>query len=179
MAQLVIPDIDEAVLQRLRERARSRGTTAEAEAGVVLAEALQRRSDEPLESAEHRSFHQPLDISASLEELKSLKDGWLDGSGLAPRSEGLDWLTTAWRRFYAAELQPPHLYPTADGGIRAEWSLGSNEASLEVGLPGHSAQWHSLNLDTDETELHQLSLDRQSDWVWLADRIRGLSKAVQ
>jgi plasmid stability protein len=174
MAQLVIPDIEETTLQRLRERAEARGTTAEAEARVVLTEALQSAS-----CALHRSAQRPLDVSARLEELRTLQDGWLDGTGVAPAAKGLDWLAAAWKQFYAPDVEPPHLYPTPAGGIRAEWSLGTQEASLEIGLPDHSAQWHALDLETDQADSLALDLDRPSDWEWLSDRIRGLSKAAQ
>lgn len=160
MPQLVIPDIEEAVLQRLRERATAHGTTAEAEARVVLSEALEARFSAPIESA-----HQALDIFARLAELKPLKDGWLDGSGLAPAPGALDWLASAFQKFYTHDLPPPHLYPTAVGGVRAEWSPGPYEASLEIGLPDHTAEWNSLNLDTDQTELRPLNLDSQDDWA--------------
>jgi plasmid stability protein len=40
MSQLVIPDLDDAVLARLRDRAALRGRTVETEAKVILAEAL-------------------------------------------------------------------------------------------------------------------------------------------
>jgi plasmid stability protein len=166
MAQLVIPDIEEAVLQRLRERAHARGTTAEAEARVVLAEALQPRP----------AAVDPLDVSARLEELKSLKDGWLDGTGLAPRPDALDWLAASFDRFYPQELLRPHIYPTPTGGVRAEWTSGPHEVSVEIKLPNHSAEWHSLNLDTDEVEVRPLNLDKLNDWQWILDRLRGLSK---
>ncbi len=40
MAAIVIPDVDEPVLARLRERAAAHGRTPEAEAGMILREAL-------------------------------------------------------------------------------------------------------------------------------------------
>jgi plasmid stability protein len=176
MGQLVIPDVEEAILQRLRERARARGTTAEAEARVVLAEALRPRASSG--SVERASIPNPLDVSERLEAIKVLKDGWLDGAGAAPDHDALDWLASAFARFYTGDAPLPHLYPTATGGVRAEWSLGSHEASLEVCLPDHSAEWHLLNLDTDETDIRALSLDEPNDWEWLLDRIRELSQRV-
>lgn len=41
MAELMIPDVEESMLQRLHERASARGSTTEAEARLILAEALQ------------------------------------------------------------------------------------------------------------------------------------------
>jgi plasmid stability protein len=41
MPQLLIPDVGEALLRHLQQRASSHGRTAEAEARMILAEALQ------------------------------------------------------------------------------------------------------------------------------------------
>jgi antitoxin FitA len=45
MSALVIADLDDAILTRLRERATSHGRTAEAEAREILAAALQAAPD--------------------------------------------------------------------------------------------------------------------------------------
>lgn len=47
MAQLVIPDVDETLFQRLRERAAEHGRTAEAEATLILKTALQTAKPDP------------------------------------------------------------------------------------------------------------------------------------
>ncbi len=63
-----------------------------------------------------------LDIGARVDELRALKDGWLEGEGKSLRSEGLDWLVTACASHYPERTPLPHLYPTPEGDIRAEWS---------------------------------------------------------
>lgn len=47
------------------------------------------------------------------DETRQLMDGWLDGAGLAPRSDRLDWFVAAFERHYPDELPPPRIYPTA------------------------------------------------------------------
>lgn len=47
MPELVIPDIDHATLELLRERAAHHAHTVETEAKAILAEALQPPSDDP------------------------------------------------------------------------------------------------------------------------------------
>lgn len=169
MANLIIPDVEEAVLQRLQERARARGTTAETEARVVLAEALQRQAaagtTRPVSGTRTR-----------LAELESLKQGWMDGLGQAVPAASLDWLGDAFDRYYHEGLPPARFYPTPAGGVRAEWSFGPHEASLEIGLPSQDALWHWLNIDTDDDEQRSMNLSQAADWGWLVDRIRSLAK---
>ena len=74
----------------------------------------------------------PLDIAPRLDELKKIKDGWLDGAGRAPSHEGLDWLAGVLKDRYPDSLPRPYAYPVPDGGIQLEWSIKRREISLEV-----------------------------------------------
>jgi hypothetical protein len=117
----------------------------------------------------------PLDVSSRLDELRTLKDGWLDGLGAAPSAEGLEWLARTFDAFYADTLPLPYIYPVAEGGVRFEWSLTPHEISLEINFSERSGEWHSLNLETDQEEYRSLNLDAQEGWDWLVDRLKGLN----
>jgi hypothetical protein len=80
------------------------------------------------------SFIDALDVASRFEELKKIKDGWLDGAGRAPSHAGLDWLTGALKDCFPNSLPPPYAYPDPDGGIQLEWSIERREISLEVNL---------------------------------------------
>jgi hypothetical protein len=115
----------------------------------------------------------PLDalaIPARLEDLRSLKAGWLDGQGQAPSQDGLDWLSQAFGQHYPEGLPLPFLYPSLEGGIQAEWSVEPNEASLKVDLVGRSGYWQSLNMETNTEESRELNLADAADWRWLAEK---------
>ena len=124
-----------------------------------------------IESIEQISILDALDVPARLEELSSLQDGWLDGKGISPSPEGLEWLANAFDTRYPEELPLPSLYPTAEGGIRAEWSVKRYEVSLEIDLSKKTGEWHQLNLDTDEEDTHSLNLETDEGWKWLAGRV--------
>lgn len=128
-----------------------------------------------IESVEHVSILDPMDVAARLDELRILKDGWLDGAGVAPSSNGVDWLTAAFREHYPEDLPPPFLYPTVDGGVRAEWSIGPNELSVEISLNQRIGGWHALQLDTGADEARSLNLDLAADWKWVVDRVRVIA----
>jgi len=125
-----------------------------------------------LESVEHISLLDSLDVPARLDELRGLKDGWLEGVGTAPSADGLDWFTGVFERFFPEELPLPHVYPTEEGGVQAEWSLGSNEISLEVDLNGHRGEWHLLNLADNSTKSLDLNLDDENGWAQVVADLR-------
>lgn len=125
-----------------------------------------------LEAVEHLSLLDTNDVPARLEELKALQDGWLDGKkGVAPSKSGLDWLANLFQLNYADELPLPYLYPTAEGGVQAEWSLGGAEITLEINLEKHLGEWHALEMTTEKEEIKNLRLDERPDWQWLATEI--------
>ncbi len=114
------------------------------------------------------------DVRARLEELQNLKDGWLDGQGVAPSRMGLDWFAKTIGANYPADLPRPFIYPTAEGGLQLEWSLGEHELSLEVDLANHSGTWHRLQLPTQQDETRNINLDVVAEWKWLVDEIGPL-----
>ncbi len=118
----------------------------------------------------------PLDITARLEELRSLKDGWLEGDGRALSYEGLDWLSRTFEQYYPENLPPPYLYPTEEGGVQAEWSLSPKEVSLEIEFGSHSGEWHVLDMETNEVSERTLNINNANDWKWLVEQIRQMNK---
>ncbi len=118
----------------------------------------------------------PLDIRGRLDELRRLEDGWLDGVGMAPGSDELEWLAAGFDRHYPDDLPLPYLYPTVEGGVRAEWSLSDFEISLEVNLVTHRADWHRLNQETHTDDTRELELDNENDWTWIASEVQLMAK---
>jgi hypothetical protein len=130
------------------------------------------------DTVEHVSILDPLDIPARLDELRLLKDGWHEGQGMAPTSEGLDWLSSMFGQYYPDELVYPYLYPTVEGGVRAEWTIMQNEVTLDIDLAAHKGSWHCLAMDTDQEEEFDLNLDCADDWKRMTGRIREMNGGV-
>lgn len=124
------------------------------------------------ESVEHISVLDPLDVPARLEELRLLRDGWYEGTGKAPTSAGIDWLSGTFTQVYPEDLPLPFMYPTPGGGIRLEWSLEPHDVTLEIDLAQHTASLHRLNLTSDEDQEESLNLDEPADWEWLIQQIQ-------
>ena len=131
----------------------------------------------------------PLDISRQLLDMKILEDGWADGMqpaarwgdgyGKAPAHRGLDWLADQFAKRYDERLPKPYLYPTPEGGVQAEWPIGSNEASLEIDLTTHTAEWYCLDFNTDASNEKILDLDNAQSWGWISSELRRMESVTQ
>ena len=106
----------------------------------------------------------PRDIAARIDELACLEDGWFDGRGAALPKDKLADLRDLFETFYYEDLPLPFLFPTETGGVRAEWTIGSWESSLDIDLSVMSGYWHTWNTETDED--HDLSLKLLDDGDW-------------
>ena len=115
-----------------------------------------------------------LNITNQLSCMREMEDGWLGGAGKAPTHEGLTKLGDWFAMHFSFALTPPYLYPTAEGGVRAEWTFGRNEVSLNIDLDTLSGYWHTVDLATREDEENTLDLTEPSSWQWLSARIQAL-----
>lgn len=72
-------------------------------------------------------------VARRVASLRNLCDGWLDGKGVAPDPETLDWLEKTLPHWIAGGMPAPYLYPTEEGLVRAEWLVGADgmDASAE------------------------------------------------
>ena len=136
------------------------------------------RNDHPLrfDSIEHVTPLDPLDIRLRLEELAGLKEGWLDGKGLVPAKDDLEWFTTSFETLFDSDLPLPYLYPTAEGGLQAEWSLNGWEVSLDIDLSKRQAEYQALNLNDHRCNDLSISFASQDGWVKVNDALKELGK---
>jgi hypothetical protein len=118
------------------------------------------------------SILDPLNVAVRIDELRLLKNGWLNGEGIAPTHDGLNWLVGAFDRHFPDELPLPHLYPTAECGVRAEWTARPHELSLNIDLTARTGEWHLLNLEDDAEQTRKLNLADAKDWQWLIAEVR-------
>lgn len=129
-----------------------------------------------IDSVEHISILDPNDIAARIEELSELRDGWLDGVGFTLHKDGLIWLRNKFDNYYPEELLLPYLYPTAEGKVQAEWTIGNNEISLEIDIENYQGEWQSLEMTKCEECFKELNLNTEDDWQWITSKIKSLSR---
>lgn len=117
----------------------------------------------------------PLDVPSRLDEFRNMRDGWLDGEGIAPARAGLDWLAESFERCYPDDAPLPFTYPTPSGGVQFEWSTGRQEISLEVDLQTRQSVWHRLDASTLSDDERELNLEETASWQWIGAQIVRLS----
>jgi len=127
-----------------------------------------------IESVEHITPLDPLDIESRLEELAELQNRWLDGKGIAPNRESLLWLSKEFDTKFSPTLPLPYLYPTAEGGIQAEWTINNWEISLEIELDSKQAQWQAFNLITEQCNEVEWNLGNSDSWQALNQALQAL-----
>jgi hypothetical protein len=115
----------------------------------------------------------PLDPRVQLEKLKGLREGWLDGEGLALSVDLLARVEN-WLEDYLSEDTPlPRLYPTPEGGVEAEWLIGRLDVSIEFDEAARIVEWHAMDLDTGKAEVKTIAFD---DTAALAELGRTMAR---
>jgi hypothetical protein len=101
----------------------------------------------------------------------------LDGKGKAPAKEKLEWLAEAFESDFDSDLPLPYLYPTADGGVQAEWNVNDWAVTLEVDLNSRRAEYQAFNLKDLSSKDLELPLGEDLGWKMLNDELKGLGAA--
>ena len=63
--------------------------------------------------------------------------------------------------------------------MQAEWSLGTNEVSLEINLASHIAEWHCFNAHTSLSSEQVLTLDDDAAWEWVIQELGRLGSTAE
>jgi hypothetical protein len=129
-----------------------------------------------IESIEHISILDPLDIPSRLEELSNLENGWLNGEGTGMKKENVTWFADIFETNYNPALPLPYLYPTPSGGIQAEWSFENWDISLNIDLNDKSGFYQSLQLDSDDVIEARFDLTKDNDWQVLNQKLADIFK---
>ncbi|MCC6186099.1 MAG: hypothetical protein IT256_02995 [Chitinophagaceae bacterium] len=119
---------------------------------------------ESFESIEQISIIDPLDVIYRLDEISLLEDGWLNGEGVAPTKDGLDWFANMFEGNFDKNLPLPFIFPTPEGGIQAEWSLDGYDISLNINLESKDSNYHELNFLNDADIELKFALGNPEDW---------------
>jgi hypothetical protein len=114
------------------------------------------------------------DIRVQLNELKSLREGWFDGDGQAFDAESLNRLAADLLRWYPSGVAMPYIYPTPDGNVQVEWTLGKYEAVLEIDPLEYSAYWHWLDVSADISDGRDLDMGATESWHLWSEELQRL-----
>ncbi|MCL2033017.1 MAG: hypothetical protein FWG96_07120 [Methanomassiliicoccaceae archaeon] len=111
----------------------------------------------------------PLDIQARIEELSHLEDGWLDGTGKGILKDGAKRVAELFALCYEEKLPTPHIFPTEDGELQAEWSIGVSELILRVNLETLIGRVVAIDTENDSEKEYECNLSEKLSW----DRINS------
>ncbi|MCE1226499.1 MAG: hypothetical protein LWW87_08450 [Geobacteraceae bacterium] len=131
-----------------------------------------------VESVEHIRVLDKLDVPTRLEELSALEDGWLNGSGRALDPVGLKQISDLFDTYYDNALPLPYIYPTAEGGIQAEWTFGVWEATLDLNLVSFEAEYQALNVTTGMCNDENFNLNDAACWQQMNEALKLLMREV-
>lgn len=126
------------------------------------------------ESIEHVTQLDPLDVVLRLDEISKLKDGWLDGGGIAPTRELLEGLKNGFENSFDSFLPLPYLYPTEAGGIQAEWTLSDWEVALEIDPQGQQSSYRATRMRDGAEKSLDLNLAGQEGWEALNTALQAI-----
>ena len=128
-----------------------------------------------IKSVTHIEFLDALDVSARIDQLLLLRDGWHDGEGCAPTPDGLRWFASAWESHWPSESPLPRLFPTPEGGVQAEWTVGQISISAEVNLVTKLAALLAVNAQSgDITNDETVNLASDAGWKTIAQCLQSV-----
>lgn len=129
------------------------------------------RNLKKIESIDDITALDDLDVPSQIEELKSLKVGWMNGEGEAFSAGELDWLADSFDRLYPDGYPLPFVFPSVDGEVIAEWSFPPTEISLSVDLENQKGEFHALNVQNDTEDWDIYDLRDKKTWIEISRKI--------
>lgn len=130
-----------------------------------------------IEDIEHVTLLDENDISARLDELRLLKQGWFDGVKGQPLDHNhLNWLEQQLDSHLSDQIPSPYIYPTVDRGVQLEWSIGDYDVTLDIDLTNKYSHLHALNmLNHNEIDLN-IDLSQDDKWDLVTSTLSGFQK---
>ncbi|WP_273429303.1 hypothetical protein [Marinobacter sp.] len=125
-----------------------------------------------MEEVEHVTILDECDVGARLDELRLLKPGWFDGNiGKSLDSDRLRWLENQLDAHLNDPLPSPYLYPTAEGGVQLEWSIGEYEITFDIDLARQRGHLHALHMQSEEEIELEPDLSNDEGWEAVASML--------
>jgi len=106
----------------------------------------------------------PLDVSLRITELSELKEGWYNNQGQAPDAASLLKFEQLFKDNFGSNLPLPTIFPTLEGNIQLEWTIGSKEVSLEINLSTFISEL--VSVDTDNQNVEEIYFDLNTSEKW-------------
>jgi len=102
-------------------------------------------------------------LVSAIDALSSLKPGWLEGHGIAPQIDNLNWLSNEVAKSFPESLEHPSVAPTEEGHVILEWIRPHSRIELEVNFTDSALELYSSNLTTNQFIEETFARDQWGD----------------
>ena len=113
--------------------------------------------------------HYPL--VTKIEALGALKDGWLEGHGVAPTSDRLNGLSNDLAQYFPEGLEYPTVAPTESGNVILEWIQPKARIELEINFAEQKIELYATNMASKKFVEESFA---QTQWAEAFSRVAGL-----
>lgn len=124
---------------------------------LVFAAQRKMKTVDELELVDHERAADVEKLWARIDSLASVGEGWLEGEGRAPTEGVLARAREVLARLLVEhrDIERPKVFPTPEGGLQAEWAIGSWAAEARFEPDDESIFLEATNGDTlEERHLH-------------------------
>ena len=102
-------------------------------------------------------------LVSAIDALSSLTPGWLEGHGIAPKIDNLNWLTNEVVESFPESLEHPSVVPTEEGHVIFEWIRPHARIELEINFTDRALELYSNNLTTNQFIEETFAWDQWGD----------------
>lgn len=137
-------DFDQPFLNELKEALGSRVLYAHIQ-GVGVYDVNDRlksiKQIEQLEIVPHYA------LTTAIDDLNKLRDGWLEGRGVAPSQSQLNLLSDELVEVFPPGINYPAVVPTEDGNVSLEWIMPAARVELEVNFAESRLELYATDIE--------------------------------
>ena len=91
-------------------------------------------------------------VVAAIEKLSNLSAGWLEGVGIPPKSDDLNWLVNEVTKAFPESLSYPSVAPTEEGHVIFEWIKPHSRIELEFNFADKKMELYATDLAASKFE---------------------------
>lgn len=110
-------------------------------------------------------------LVSKIDALAALSDGWLEGHGIAPRNEDLNWLSNEVAKNFPEALEYPSVAPSEDGHVILEWIRPQSRIELEFNFTDKKIELYATQLTTNQFVEESFSLTQWNEAFGKVERL--------
>ncbi len=109
-------------------------------------------------------------LAKAIHDLSNLKDGWMEGRGVAPRRLDLERLSADLVEKFPPDIGYPAVVPTEEGNVSLEWIIPAARVELEVNFSENRLELYATDIEADTFVEESFDM---ADWDGAIGEIRS------